>query len=211
MILNGLFAVIILATVALLFKQGLWSNTLCLFNAITAGLIATNFFEPVSRFLSDLVSYMDYNWDVIVLGALFGATYMVLKLAMSRVSRVQVRFHPLVDQIGGGIVALWLGWVGVCFVCFALHTSPLAKHFLSDNFQPEDSMFFGLAPDRLWLGFVHKVSNGGGWGRNDADEQGNIRSAFDPTGEFMLKYGSRRRYLEKHQSPFAGIANEAPQ
>lgn len=205
MYLNGLLILIILATVALLFREGLWSNTLGLFNAVTAALIATNYFEPVSRMLSGVVPYMDYSWDVIVLGVLFALSYAVLRQLCLAVSKYRVRFHPLADQIGGTFMAVWTSWVAVCFICFAFHTAPMSRTFFFGSFDPEKPVFFGLGPDRLWLGFVHKVSNGGGWGRNQTDDQGQVLSRFDPQGDFMLKYASRRAYLEKHESPFADV------
>lgn len=203
MLLNVVLFVILAAAVALLFREGLWSNAVGLVNVVTAGLAATNYFEPVSRYLGDVVPYMDYNWDVLVLGVIFGLTYLVLSLVAAQLSKYQVRFHPLLDRIGSPLLALWIGWVTVCFVTFALHTSPLARNFLKESFQPEQRMFFGLAPDRQWLAFVTQLSDGGGWGTNETDETGRVTSAFDPQGVFMLKYASRRQWLEKHVSPFA--------
>ena len=202
MYLNIIFIAIILVSIALLFREGLWSNTLGLFTAITSALIATNYFEPVSRFLSDLIPFMDYNWDVMVLGILFALSYAALRQLLLFASRYRVRFHPLADSIGGTLVAVWTSWVAVCFVCFALHTAPMSRIYLGGSFDPEQAMFFGTAPDRLWLGFVRKVSNGGGWGRNVTDDQGRVLSVFDPKGEYMLKYASRRAFLEKHESAF---------
>jgi hypothetical protein len=205
MYLNGLFLVIIFVSIALLFREGLWSNTLGLFNTITAALIATNYFEPVSRMLSGIVPYMDYNWDVLVLGVLFALSFAVLRQLTIFASKYRVRFHPLADSIGGTVMAVWTAWVAICFICFALHTAPLSRVFFFGSFDPEKPAFFGTAPDRLWLGFVHKISNGGGWGRNQTDDQGRVLSRFDPQGDFMLKYASRRAYLEKQESTFADV------
>lgn len=205
MYLNLLYVVILFASIALLFREGLWSNTLSLFNTVTAALLATNYFEPVSRFLSDLVPYMDYSWDVMVLGVLFALFFAILRLLLLAVSRYKVRFHPLLDSIGGTLMAVWTTWVGICFIGFMLHTTPLSRTFLGGGFDPEQAMFFGTAPDRLWLGLVRSISDGGGWGRNQADDQGNVVSKFDPKGDFMLKYASRRQWLEKHESPFADV------
>jgi hypothetical protein len=108
----------------------------------------------------------------------------------------------LLDQIGSGLLALASGLVVVSFVTFALHTAPLARQFLG-GFKPEEKMFFGLAPDRQWLGFISRQSGGGSWGSNTANDEGVITSQFDPTGEFMLRYASRRTYLEKHPEAFA--------
>lgn len=202
---NFLILGLLAVTFALLFREGLWSNTLTLFNTVTAGLIATNYFEPITRWLGDMVPFMDFNWDVIVLGVLFAGSLVVLQLLTKTISKYHVRFHPIADQAGGYFMALWAGWVAVCFMCFMLHTAPLSRTFFYDGFKPEEKLFYGLAPDRQWLGLVNKISNGGGLGRNEYDEQGNVRSVFDPQGEFMLKYASRRGFLEKKESAFYGL------
>lgn len=208
MYLNIVLLAVLAATLALLYREGLWSNAITLINVVTAALVAVNYFEPAARFLSDLVPYMDYNWDVMLLGVIFAVSFVVLSQVALLISKHQVRFHPLVDRIGSPLVALWIGWMLVCFVTFALHTSPLARNFLSNGFQPEQQMFFGLAPDRQWLGFVNKLSDGGSWGTNETDADDRVTSAFDPQGVFMIKYASRRQWLEKHVSPFAGGDSE---
>jgi len=208
MYLNIILLVILAVSLAFLYREGLWSNAITLVNVITSALLATNFFEPAARFLSDLVPFMDYNWDVVLLGVIFAVAYVALNQVALLISKHQIRFHPLVDQIGSPLVALWIGWVMVCFVMFSLHTSPLARNFLSSAFQPEQRMFFGLAPDRQWLGFVSQVSDGGSWGTNETNDEGRVTSEFDPSGVFMIKYASRRQWLEKHVSPFAGGSSQ---
>jgi hypothetical protein len=200
---NILLVGIIFAVAATLFRDGLWSNAITLINLVTAGIIAVNYFEPLTRYLMNTMPFMDYNLDVIVLGALFSGVYSALRYVGLQISKHRVRFHPLLDQIGSGLLALASGWTVVCFVTFALHTSPLAREFFFGGFKAENHMFFGLAPDRQWLGFVSKQSNGGSWGANVVGDQGEIKSEFDPTGEFLIKYASRRTYLEKHLDSFA--------
>lgn len=202
MIFSLLLLAIVFAVAASLFRDGLWSNAITLINVVTAGLLAVNYFEPVTRYLTNMVPYMDYNWDIMVLGILFAASYAVLRAIGLQISKHRVRFHPLVDQIGAGLLALASGFVVVGFVTFALHTAPLARHFLG-GFKPEEKMLFGLAPDRQWLGFVSRQSGGGSWGSNVTTDDGAVTSQFDPTGEFMLRYASRRTYLEKHPETFA--------
>ena len=48
-------------------------------------------------------------------------------------------------------------------------------------------MFFGLAPDRKWLAFTQRMSQGAYSG-----------ATFDPEGEYMVKYAIRRAELEEH-------------
>jgi hypothetical protein len=51
MLLTLLALAILLATVGLLFNQGLWSVLLALINVIVAGLVAMNVFEPLAGML----------------------------------------------------------------------------------------------------------------------------------------------------------------
>lgn len=200
MALNILLIVIVVFVFGALWNQGLWSNTITLFNTILAAIIATCFFEPLAQYLTSLYSSAVHAWDILSAGALFGLSFVVLKLITERISKYRVRFHPLADSIGGGIVAIWIGWTAVCFVCFSLHLAPLTRNFLNGGFDAESKMLFGLQPDRLWLGFVQRQSNNGGLGRNSVDKQGRVVSMFDPKSEFMIKYASRRTWLDQQDS-----------
>jgi uncharacterized membrane protein required for colicin V production len=205
MLLNLVLLVVIFATAAMLFRDGLWGNAITLVNVVIAGLIAVNYFEPATRYLSSVVPYMDYNLDVMVFGAMFGAVYAALRYIGLQVSQHTVRFHPIADQIGGGLLSLATGWVLVCLIVFAMHMSPMSRVYFFEGFQPEKEMFFGLAPDRNWLGFVSRQSTGS-LGSNVVDAEGNVTSQFDPKGDFMLRYASRRTYLEKRNDAFAPAA-----
>ena len=54
-------------------------------------------------------------------------------------------------------------------------------------------MLFGLDPDRVWLGWVHRESKGS-LSRWDAIVP------FDKQGDFVLRYGERRENFEKQIS-----------
>jgi len=201
MVLNILFVVIMVFIFGAIWNQGLWGNTITLFNVILAAIIATCFFEPVAQLLTEYAfPSAVHAWDIIAAGLLFAVSYFVLKLVTDRISKYQVRFHPVAEKVGSAIVALWIGWTAVCFVCFTLHLAPLTRNFLNGGFDAESKMFWGLQPDRLWLGFVQRQSAGGGLGRNAVDAQGRIVSMFDPKSEFMIKYASRRTWLDEQKS-----------
>jgi cell division protein FtsN len=53
-------------------------------------------------------------------------------------------------------------------------------------------MFFGLAPDRWWLWWVRGATARGPFA--------NPERAFDPDGEFIARYATRRQLLEKEQA-----------
>jgi hypothetical protein len=85
----------------------------------------------------------------------------------------------------------------VCFTTFTLHTAPLSRNFLGGQFQPEpkDNNFFGLGPDKLWLSWMHTMSDYGALshGRPEGDNETNV---FDPKADFIMRYGARRKAYE---------------
>jgi hypothetical protein len=174
----------------------MWSNAIRLINVVTAALLATNFFEPLARWLDKWQPKYTYLWDFLALWGLFALLMIVFRLVTDNVSRVKVRFLKTVDQIGSTVFAVWIGWVIVCFTMMTLHTAPLARAFFFNNFRAEERMFLGLAPDRQWLGFVQKMSLGAFCRSATAEEWEQEKYVFDPNADFMPKYSVRRANLE---------------
>jgi hypothetical protein len=189
-ILPLLLFVIFFACVAMCYAEGMWSNAIRLINVVTAGLLAVNFYEPLARWLDSMQPSYTYLWDYLCLWAIFGVAMLIFRELTSYISQVKVRFLKLVDRIGSAILSAWIGWVMVCFTLMTLHTAPLARNFMFEAFQPEEHMLMGFSPDRQWLGFVQKESMGA-----FACNEENI---FDPNGEFMPKYATRRTQLQEH-------------
>jgi uncharacterized membrane protein required for colicin V production len=188
-ILTILMLVILLACVAMCYAEGMWSNAVRLINIVTAGLLAMNFFEPLARWLTDWQPSYTYLWDFLSLWGLFVVFMLVFRILTDQLSHVKVRFLKLADRIGSGVLSLWIGWVMVCFTMTTLHTAPLAKVFMWEGFQPEEKMFFGLAPDHQWLAFTQKMSMG--------TFSCSSENVFDPDSEFIPKYERRRADLEE--------------
>jgi len=193
-----LLLVILFACVARLFAEGMWSNAIRLINVVTAALLAVNFFEPVARWLDGMEPSYTYIWDFLALWGLFAVFMSVLRAATDQVSKVKVKFLGLADRIGSVVLALWIGWVMVCFTMMTLHTAPLGRNFLFDGFQAEQRMFFGLAPDRQWLGFVQKQSMGAFAQSATPEEWQREKFVFDPQADFMPKYTARRAAVQKN-------------
>ena len=196
-----LMFLILFGCLATLYTEGMWSNAIRLINVVTAGLLAVNFFEPVARWLegwNDWTKSCTYVWDFLALWGLFALFMMIFRELTDRISKVKVRFLKLADRIGSALLALWVGWVMVCFTMMTLHTAPLARNFLSDGFQPEEKMISGLAPDRQWLGFVQKESMGAFCRSATPEEWEQEKYVFDPNADFMPKYATRRANLEAH-------------
>jgi hypothetical protein len=195
MIFPGMLALIFVVVLASIGNEGMWSNAIVLFNVVTAALVATNFWEPLAAFLMTKASGGVYLWDFISLWALFAGTYLALRTLTDAASRVRVRFPKNVDLVGSYFFACWTGWVLVCFFTMTAHTAPLSKNFLFGGFKPEQQMFFGLAPDRQWLGFMQKESRGSFARSAPADKP--EAYVFDPNGEYMIKYAARRSVMQK--------------
>lgn len=201
MYLGILILVIFVACFASLMNSGLWSNTLTLINLIMAGLLATSYFEPLADIFEKMEPSYTYVWDFFSIWLIFIVAMIVLRTITDFLSKIKVRFFLPVDKVGGLLMACWASWIMVCFTTATLHTAPLARNFLYDAFQPKPNsrMFFGLGPDQVWLGWVHRESSG------PLSQLGGA-TPFDPRGEFILKYGGRREEFEKQLTVAKGGA-----
>ena len=188
-ILPALLVVIFIAVAISLYTEGLWGNSLRLFNVVTAALLATNFYEPLANWIEGMMPSFKYLCDFIALWLLFGLSMGVLRAMTDFVSKVKVRFLKIVDQVGSGVLACCVAAVMVAFVTMTLHTAPLAEKFLFGGFQPDKPMMAGLAPDHKWLGFSRTVSRGA-CARSPA-------KPLDPQ-HFIDNYKQRRIEIESH-------------
>ena len=185
--------VIFMACVGFLYTEGMWGNALRLINVVTAALLATSFWEPLAGFLEGSISKpFSYFWDFIALWVLFIFFLLIFRLATKFASKVDVKFLGLANRIGGGVFAVWIGWVVVCFTLMTLHTAPLKERFLFGGFKSGEKMFLGLAPDQLWLGYMERMSRG--------PFSRSTPRLFDSDHEFIPKYAARRAAWGEHQS-----------
>src|SRR5580704_5330002 len=191
MYVNLMLLVVFAACFASTVSNGLWTNMVLLINVVTAGLVASCYFEPVADFLDDFLPAYSAAWDFVSAWVLFAGSMGLFSFLTDSLSRSRVRFLKPIDQYGGILVCCWVSWVAVCFVTFTLRMAPLPRSFAGGDFQPraDSRMFFGLAPDHQWLAFVNGMSrcayyHGKQW-------------EFDPRAEFIYMYAQRRLALEK--------------
>ena len=189
-IFPALLFLVFLFCVAFLYREGMWGNAIVLVNVIIAGLLAVNFWEPVSRMFEGYLPSLTFMHDMLALWGVFSLSLLVFSTVTRKLSKFKVRFKQIIDQIGSVAFAVLVGWVMVCFTTMTLHTAPLGKHFLFGGFQPEKRMFFGLAPDRQWLGLVKMASKG-------SMKRWTTRE-FDPRDQFIAIYADRRQALEDY-------------
>jgi uncharacterized membrane protein required for colicin V production len=200
MIITVLMLAILFACVAMLYNEGMWSNSIRLINVITAALLAMNFFEPAADWLEDQAPGYSYFWDFVAIWGLFIIFSLIFRLITDRLSQVKVKFLKITDQIGSGVLALWIGWVMVGFTLMSLNTAPLARNSFNGSFssKTEDRMVLGYAPDRQWLGFTQKMSLEAYAHSATEAEWKAKKTIFDPQSEFLPKYATRRANLESN-------------
>jgi hypothetical protein len=182
-------------------QAGVWSNLIMLIHVILGSLVALNYFEPVAVWAGGMLgNEYAYLLDLLSLWGLFGLSVGVGRALTDVLSQVKVKFLQPVDQWLGLFVAACVGWVIVCFASVTLHVAPLSEHFL--GFEPKSSIFLGfLAPDRQMLGFAH-LESVGAMSRSVVHLEGGQMSApepkeFDPKGDFVARYSTRRAAYEK--------------
>jgi uncharacterized membrane protein required for colicin V production len=208
LILNLVYVLFIVAIVAMVGKEGLWTNTVLLINVVTAALLATNFWEPMTAWATEQFPSLVHVNDFLIIWSLFALFYSALRALTDLASKLQVRFPDVLNKAGGFVMSAIVGWVIICFLGMTLHMAPLAREFMGGMWVAEKPSMFGLSPDRLWLGFMQKESLGAFSRLTPAgDPEGHV---FDPRGEFMPKYAARRTILEKQpslraQTPVGGV------
>lgn len=185
--------VIFAICLAMIFNEGLWGAAIMFVNVMLSAMIATNFYEPLSTWLDKQDKSYTYLVDFVAVWAIFCLTLVILRVITDKLSRYRVRFKKPVDIGGGVFFAAWIGWIMVQFTLFTMHVSPLARNFFGGDFQPDadSKMFMGTAPDRNWMALMHKMGKEGSLGTGEA---------FDPQGDFVLRYGFRREAFEGEKS-----------
>ena len=137
-------------------SEGLWGAAHTFLCVLLAGLLAMNFFEPAAGFLDGMLgNYRTYS-DVIALVGLFTAFVFALRLGTEHVCPTFIQLPSAFDQAGRWVFAGLAGYLTMAVLLTALHTAPLPREFM--GFKPERANFFGMAPDRQWLGFMQYVT-----------------------------------------------------
>ncbi len=196
---------VLFAVVASLSQEGLWSNAITLVNLVTSALLATNFFELLSKFFLDNVPSAEYFADFLSIWLLFAVLMALFSTATQQVSKVRVKFVKQLDIAGGWLLAFAAAWVTLCFLTMTLHMAPLARDFMWGGFVAEEPMFFRLAPDRRWLAYVQLASRGP-FCRTPAADDPEDNYWFDPQGKFMPMYAGRREAYEATDT-FTGLGH----
>jgi hypothetical protein len=202
--LNLILFLIFVICVAALWFQGLWSNAITLLNTLLAMMLAFNYFEPLSAMLEEMEPSFTYLWDFLTLWGLFAVSFGLLRVVTGLLSRHRVAFEFWVETVGRSLLAVWIAWLFIGFICATMHTAPLGPHPLGFQPTPTSGDFLGLAPGRYWLAFMQSRSRGAlsrpesdpaKLSPRERDKDRNVR-IFDPESKFILKYYQRRVQFE---------------
>lgn len=143
-------------TVYCVANEGLWGAANTFLCVLLAALVAMNYFEPLANFLDGVLPAYKNFMDIVALVGLFIALTFALRLGAEQLSPTYIHLPSTMDQIGKWAFGAATGYLTMAFLLTALHTAPLPREFL--GFKPERNNFFGMAPDRQWLGFVQYVT-----------------------------------------------------
>jgi hypothetical protein len=178
------------------FREGMLTALTTLVNVFIAGLVAFNFYEPLSETLENTFvnSPLNNYEDALSLFGLFIATFALLRGITNNLAIGEIEFHALAQQIcatGFGVLA---GYLLAGFLLCMMQTLPWDQKFLGFRSYVDDppvAFRSLLPPDRVWLALMHRAGIGP-FKQEDS-------TTFDPEGTFELRYEHKRRLKESQQ------------
>jgi len=196
-------AFLILLMTYALSSEGLWGAALMFFNVVFGGLIAFNFYEPLSR----LIDSTGIGWgfsDTLSLLSIFCVAVMLLRMTTETLAPAMVRFPVPIYHAGRLCFALAASLVTMAILVLAFHTAPVHKKIfgaIDYKYKPP----FGMGLDHQWLGFFQYTTGmifaRYGTGMRDPygeyGHSGNQRVAvqvFDPRATWLLNHQEARPY-----------------
>lgn len=137
-------------------SEGVWGAAHTFLCVLLSGLLAMNYFEPFANFLDGMLGSSRQYSDIVALVGLFIALVFAMRLGTEQLAPTYIQLPSSVDQVGRWGFAAVTGYLTMAILLTALHTAPLPREFM--GFKPERANFFGMAPDRQWLGFTQYVT-----------------------------------------------------
>jgi len=190
MIIDLALVAILLVVVAAVFRAGLLMCMMVFFNVLFAATVATAWYETPAAYLERHLAPYTYFLDVIALWSSFALILLTLVTLTSQLFKTNVTFEPGVEIVGRILVGLLTGWTVVEFTALSIHTAPLRNDIVP--MPPDQSMLFGLKPDRCWLWWVRGSSRNGPFATGD--------EPFDRSDDFLERHQERRKTISKEES-----------
>ena len=198
----AIYGIVIFAALAMMVREGLWSNAISLVNILISGLVAFGFYSPLVLYLDeDVTSGQHTYWlDFAIIWALFTVSMIVCRGLTGALSKTRMRFKYPVDDVGGPLVGFIAAWVLAAFTLATLHASPMPKDAFGGklNYTNADTAFFVTSPDAAWLRFVAAMSESSAFGTGSTDRMGakgfvkiytDRREKFEKSPTFIVKRG----------------------
>jgi hypothetical protein len=190
------YGIVLFASLAMMVREGLWSNTIALVNIAVSGLAAFCFYSPLVIYLDEMTDGEHTYWlDFAVIWALYAAILVACRSLTAAASKTRMRFKNPIDPVGGPLVGLIAAWVLAAFTLATLHLSPMPKDAFGGKLATEsdvESAFAITAPDAAWLRFVDRMSPPSALGSGGTQD-------FSAKS-FVKIYAERRAAFEKATS-----------
>lgn len=190
MILNLALLLVILIVTAAIFRGGLLQAMMMFFNILLAASFATAWYEALAAYLERYLAPYTFFLDVIAVWSCFAVILLVLSTVTSQLFKTKVLFAPPVELGGRLLIGLMAGWTVAEFTALSLHTAPLRNDVVP--MPPDQTMLFGLKPDRCWLWWVRGSSRNGPFAVGEAP--------FDPQTDFLERHQERRKSISQEGS-----------
>jgi uncharacterized membrane protein required for colicin V production len=189
-----IYLVVWFAGLAMMVREGLWSNTISLVNILVSGLVAFACYSPLAIYLDEMLNgEYTYLIDFVTIWGLFVVTMIVCRLVTGFASGTRMRFKNPIDPVGGPVMGVLASWALAGFVMATLHTAPMPKDafgggliYTQDEVTSNSALF---NPDLGWLRFVQRVTK--------PDSFGHAKGGGFSAWAFVQIYADHR---EKYQT-----------
>lgn len=191
----AVYLIVVFATVAMMVREGLWSNAVSLVSIIISGLVAFGFYSPLVIYLDQMSDGEHTYWlDFAVIWALYSAAAVICRALTGAASKTRMRFKNPIDPVGGPIVGVIAGWVLAAFTMATMHVAPLPKDVFGGKLNHSDVATASAvtSPDAAWLRFVETMSEPAALGLGDKRD-------FSAQS-FVKIYTDRREKFDKSTS-----------
>ena len=197
-----IFGAAYFASLAMMIREGLWSNAISLINILISGLVAFAFYSPLVIYLDELLNgEYTYLLDFVCIWGLFVVTMLVCRGLTGMASRTRMRFKNPIDPVGGPILAVVAAWALAAFVMATLHTAPMPKDAFSGSLIYSEAEVASKpslsAPDLAWLRFIDRVTRPDAFGHAGRD-------VFSPW-DFVSTYADHREKYGMANAPWIRV------
>jgi uncharacterized membrane protein required for colicin V production len=186
------YLIVLFAGLAMMVREGLWSNTIALINITISGIVAFSFYSPIVIYLDEMTDGEHTYWlDFAVIWVLYAATIVVLRSITAAASKTRMRFKHPIDPVGGPLAGLIAAWVLACFTMATLHLSPMPKEAFGGKLVKPNEVATAsplTQPDAAWMRFIDRMSQ--------PKALGNAAGVFNAQ-DFVKIYADRRAKFEK--------------